>query len=410
VAKKTRYRAAWLVPIVTSPIKNGWVDIEDGIVASIGNYEKSSECRSSDVDLGNSIVLPGLVNAHTHLELSDLRARVPISKSMPQWARHLMRKIGKNSPTENMIRLAVCELLDSGTVLVGDISNTLASVGVLKEAGLAGVVFKELLGFDVTSAQTLVSESLDQLQRLAGSGQKLRMSLAAHAPYSVSPDLFFALSEARAENKLGPISVHIAESSEELEFLATGQGPWRDMLEELGKWNTEWSPSSMSPVSYLQQFGWLGPDTLMVHGVQLTESDLSLMTNFGATLVTCPRSNNWTGAGSPPITDFYRSGVRIAVGTDSLASVDDLNLFSELREIRKLAPEIPAADILRSATKSGADALGFGNEFGAIAPGFSGSLISVSFNSNINDVEEFLVSGVCSEQVAWVGEEARGGI
>ncbi len=404
MAKKTRYRAAWIVPIVTSPIKNGWVEIEEGVVTSTGSYENFSDRRSADVDLGNSIVLPGLVNAHTHLELSDLRGRVPVSQSMPKWSRYLMGQIGRDSPTENMIRLAVHELLNSGTVLVGDISNTLASVSVLKDLGLSGVVFKELLGFDVISAETLVSESVSQLQRLAGSDEKLRMSLAAHAPYSVSPDLFSALSEARSENQLGPISVHIAESSEELEFLATGQGPWRDVLEELDKWNTAWSPSSTSPVSYLEQFGWLGPHTLMVHGVQLTKSDLSLMTNSGVTLVTCPRSNYWTGAGSPPVADFYRSGVRIAVGTDSLASVADLNLFSELREIRRLAPEISAADILRSATQSGAYALGFGNEFGAIAPGFSGSLISVSPGENVNDAEEFLVSGVCSEQVAWLGD------
>jgi cytosine/adenosine deaminase-related metal-dependent hydrolase len=148
--------------------------------------------------------------------------------------------------------------------------------------------------------------------------------------------------------------------------------------------------------------GWLGANTLLVHGVQLTSQELDRVAAAGATVVTCPRSNRWTGAGSPPVEQFYTSGVRVAVGTDSLASVDDLNVFSELREIRRLAPSVPASDILRSATRSGAEALGFGEALGQIAPGAHASLISVRYAEPVVDVEEYLLSGIQPEQVAWL--------
>jgi aminodeoxyfutalosine deaminase len=119
--------------------------------------------------------------------------------------------------------------------------------------------------------------------------------------------------------------------------------------------------------------------------------------------VTCPRSNQWVGAGLPPIERFYRSGVRVAVGTDSLASVGDLNVFSELRLMRQIAPGIPAPDILASATRQGADALGFGDTLGTIEPGKRAELIAVTVPEGANDVEEYLLSGIDPDQVTWVG-------
>ena len=133
------------------------------------------------------------------------------------------------------------------------------------------------------------------------------------------------------------------------------------------------------------------------------------MCTAGATIVTCPRSNQWTGAGVPPLARFYASGVRVAIGTDSLASVDDLNVFGELREIRRLAPSVPAAHILRSATVSGAEALGFGAEAGRIAPGARASLIVVRCAAPVDDVEEYLLGGIRPEQIAWLEEAPTGG-
>ena len=131
-----------------------------------------------------------------------------------------------------------------------------------------------------------------------------------------------------------------------------------------------------------------------MHGVQLSEIELSRLAAAGATLVTCPRSNRWTGVGDPPASRFYRSGVRVAVGTDSLASVDDLNVFSELAAIRRLAPDVPARALLDSATRAGAEALGFEDAFGTIEPGKLAELIAVRVPAGVADVEEYLVSGI----------------
>jgi 5-methylthioadenosine/S-adenosylhomocysteine deaminase len=136
--------------------------------------------------------------------------------------------------------------------------------------------------------------------------------------------------------------------------------------------------------------------------VHFDDGDLSRLAAAGSTVVACPRSNRWTGAGDPPVERFYRSGVRVAIGTDSLASVDDLNLFSELAAVRQLAPEVPATRILESATLAGAAALGFASELGSIAPGKRAELIGLRLPANVQDVEEYLVGGVGPEDVDWL--------
>ena len=407
----TRYHAAWVVPITAPPIRNGWVNVDAGRVTGVGPPEAHTpSAPGREVDLRTRVVLPGLVNAHTHLELSGLRGRVPSAASMPTWTRHLLGCLAESSPDDGAIRAAVAEARRAGTALVGDITNTLASVEPLRHAPIEAVVFKELLGFDEQHAIDVVTRALSDFDRYPGARPRLR--LAAHAPYSVSPSLFAAVRAAVDDRALGPLSVHVAESRDELEFLQTGAGAWREVLEERGRWDSSWTPSTEGPVGYLDRLGWLRSDTLLVHGVHLTDPELERMARAGVTLVTCPRSNRWTGAGSPPVDRFYASGVRVAVGTDSLASVADLNLFTELRVIRRLGPALPASAILRSATLCGAEALGFGDQLGTIAPGYRAALVAVECAEPVDDVEEYLVSGVEPSQVMWLdeipgGEESR---
>ena len=152
----------------------------------------------------------------------------------------------------------------------------------------------------------------------------------------------------------------------------------------------------------LDRLGLLTPRLLAVHGTQLDEHEIARLAQAGATIVTCPRSNRWTGAGTPPIEQFYASGVRVAIGTDSLASVEDLNVFAELAAVRRLAPHVPAARILESATIHGAAALGFASEFGTIAPGKRADLIAVRVPSGVEDVEEYLLSGIEPPDIKWL--------
>ena len=156
-------------------------------------------------------------------------------------------------------------------------------------------------------------------------------------------------------------------------------------------------------MQYLDECGFLNAGVLAVHGVQMTASDLERLAAHGATLVTCPRSNAHTGAGVPPIVDFYESGVRIAVGTDSLASSPDLNVFAEIATLHALAPSVPATLLLESATIQGARALGFDADYGTIEPGKVARLIAVDVPPGTGDVEEYLVSGIQPEQIRWLG-------
>lgn len=290
---------------------------------------------------------------------------------------------------------AIDEMYRAGTALIGDIANTPDSVAALEAGPVDAVIFREVLGFDVSAdaAAAMVEELAGLTSRRSDARVSLRV--AAHAPYSVSPALFRALTAGVP----GPRSVHLAESREECEFLRSGSGAWRQILEARGRWNPRWRPPGCGPVAYLDSLGWLRHDSLLVHGVQLTEAEIRRVADSGATIVTCPRSNAWTGAGVPPVADFYAAGAAVAVGTDSLASAPDLNTFSELACLRRLAPEVPARSILRSATLVGAVALGRGRTHGAIEPSRPAALIAVQTPETVPDVEEYLLTGIVPEQV-----------
>jgi aminodeoxyfutalosine deaminase len=393
------FQAAWVCPIDRPPIKDGIVEIDGGRIAGI--REPGSGSRPGSRHLGNVAILPGLINAHTHLELSWLRGRVPPAVRFPEWVRSMFAMRGRPdavmSPEQvATIAEAIAEMRSTGTVAAGDISNSLASVGPMRDAGLDGVVFHELLGFQERDG-ALVEASRDS--RAAAERAGARISLAPHAPYSTSLELFGAIRAAVNESACPIMSVHLGESPEEVELLQSGGGAWRGILEFLGLWRSDWAIPGCDPVSYLDRHGLLDRQTLVVHGVQLDDAALRRLAAIGATLVTCPRSNQWVGVGYPPIERFYQSGVKVAVGTDSLASVEDLNLFSELKTMRHLAPAVAARTILESATLIGAQALGLGNQLGSLTPGKRAEMIAVDLPGPVADVEEFLLSGITPGQI-----------
>jgi aminodeoxyfutalosine deaminase len=397
------YRARWILPIAAPPIRDGWIVTGDGTVLGVGGGDAPRAWDASSIhvtDLGDVVVLPGLVNAHTHLELSWMRARVPPGESMPEWVSRLMalRRTVSAEPPEPITE-AVHDVRAAGTSLVGDVTNTLAAYDVLADSDLGGAVFRELLGFSAANPEQVVADAQAQLDALMPIGW-LRPSVVPHAPYSVSPALFQAIAAAAGARA---ISIHLGESAEEIKFLRDGTGAWRDLLTRLGVWTEAWTAPACGPVEYLDRFGLVTSRLLAVHGTHLAQHEVARLADAGATLVTCPRSNRWTGAGTPPIEQFYSSGVRVAIGTDSLASVEDLNLFAELACVRRVAPHVPAARILESATIHGATALGFGSEFGTIAPGRRADLIAVRVPRGSEDVEEYLLSGIEPPDIRWLG-------
>ena len=396
----TLLRAAWVCPVAAPPLRAGWVAVHDGRITAVGAGHDAPPAARVE-DLGDAVLLPGLVNAHTHLELSWLRGRVAPGADFLTWVSGLMRaRTAPEQPgdpaTEAPCRDAIAEMRATGTVAVGDIANALISPALLAEAGMPGVVFHELIGFRVTDGARHVEQARLRHSGLASSG--VRIALAPHAPFSVSRELFAAIRDAAAAVAPPLTSVHAGESPEEVALLTTGDGPWRERLVALNAWRDDWTPPGCGAGDYLCDLGVIRAGTLVVHGVQFTDGELARIAGTGATLVTCPRSNTWVGVGAPPIARFLASGVRLAIGTDSLASAPDLNVFAELAELRRLAPEAPARRLLAAATVGGAEALGLGADFGTIEVGRRAELVVVDA-AGVADPEEAMVQGLDATRV-----------
>ena len=401
------FSAKWVVPIVGDPIRDGHVSIDrSGRILSVGRGRPPHATVLSDV-----VLLPALVNAHTHIELSYLHGRVPPSDSFNDWVMTLM-SLRRTFPDPyaavivDRAHHAVGQARASGTGLIGDVSNTLATLDALTEASMPAHVFHELIGFSAADVAVRIAKAREAIET-PSLGNDLRVGLAPHAPYSVSPGLFTAIRREVDAHPHPITSVHLGESAAEVELLKTGTGPARTMLERLGVWSDAWTPPGVSPVSYLADIGFIDARTLIVHGVQFDARDLARIRAIGATLVSCPRSNVYVGVGSPPLAAFYDAGVHVALGTDSLASVADLNMFHELAEARRIAPRVSARQLLESATLTGARALGFDKEFGSIEAGKRAALLAVRVPAQVVDVEEYLVGGVELEAISWLRTDAQ---
>jgi cytosine/adenosine deaminase-related metal-dependent hydrolase len=399
------FSAAWIVPVSSPPVAGGWIAVDGEHIAEVGApgtaaWRQATARADQAVDLGSVAIVPALVNAHTHLELSWMRGRVPPARTMPEWVREVLRLRRSSGDAPSAIAPAIAELRAAGVGVVGDVSNTLASLDALSRSDLDAVVFHEVLGFNAADPVAVAREA-----RARAEATPLRpglsMGLAAHAPYSTSPALFGAVHR-EAEAAHMPIGAHLAESPEEVEFLQSGTGPWRDLLHDLGSWNPSWSAPGCRPAEYLDRLGFLTSGVVAVHGTQLTAGELALLARRRVALVACPRSNAWTGVGTPPWSAIHASGVTLAIGTDSLASAPDLNVFAELAAARRAAPSIPPGWVFRAATLGGAEALGCADRFGTLDPGKSAKVIAVDLPRAVDDVEDALTGGVTPDRVRWI--------
>ena len=429
----TRVEARWVLPIAAPMLSGGWIDVDEarGEIVAVGAAGAAGAAshaadRTIDrtIDLGDAVVLPGLVNAHTHLELAHLAGRVPPAAAFVPWVRSMLAARFTGEVPVATVTAAIVEAIAAmeatGTAGVGDIGNTDAAIGPLASSSLHGVHFREALAFEPTEAARVASAACLGArlagQRLDDRGcSRLRVSVAPHAPYSTSAPLIQALASGLPVDGLsatwpaaaGISSIHLGESPEEIEFLAHGTGPFRALLEDLGKWHAGWQPPGIGPVEYLASLGALHRGLLVVHGAQFTPDALQTLAITGATLVLCARSNRWVGVGVPPVAAAVTAGVPLAIGTDSLASVEDLNLFAELAFLRACAPSVPAAVLLRAATLGGARALGCAT-LGLLGPGASSRAVVRTPPAGVTDVEEWLVADAAdTRDVRWLDALVR---
>ena len=339
---------------------NLWVTTRDGRIAEISPKKPvGAVCH----DLGRGLLMPGLVNAHTHVELSFLAGLVPPSGDFVGWMESLvaLRPDHDKDAAKNAARGAALSMAEKGVALVGDITNTGRARPALQEAGLSVVSYFEALG-PVRAEPP--AEALHWRDGLLDAS-----AIAAHAPYSIPNSRMRSLGQ-RA--RLLPFCIHLAESRAEMEFFSGNGLQGRRMelfLEDRGLAKKDLGELAATPVAHLLGLGVLGPRTLAVHGAQLAGADLELFALSGASLCVCPRSNLGLAGKIAPVAGLAALGVNLALGTDSLASAPDLDLWAEMALLRRLEPGLAPETVLAMATLGGARALGLDDYFGSIEPG-----------------------------------------
>jgi cytosine/adenosine deaminase-related metal-dependent hydrolase len=380
--------APWVLPVEGPPLRHGRVAVEDGRIAWVGREGDPGEPEAPVRDLGDGVLLPGLVNAHCHLELSHLAGQIAFGEGFVPWVEGVVESRGRLA--EGAVRAATAAAIrfleEHGTVAVGEVSNTLVPLELLAASRLSAVVFLELLAWDPAKAEATLAWA-DERSRAAAPVLRpgLEVRLAAHAPHSVSPALLRALVE-----RGGPAAIHLAESPDEAAFLASGGGDWPAFLERRGLGHVAFTAPGLSPVRYAESLGALHPRLVAAHGVQVDAADREALARHGVSVVLCPRSNRNLGVGTADVPTLATAGVRLALGTDSLASVETLDVLDDAVLLHRQFPQLDPAAIVRMATLGGAEALGL-PDLGAIAPGRRAALAFAE--GGARDPHEWLLSG-----------------
>ena len=379
------FHADAVLPGDAAPIADGAVVVDaSGIVVEVGPAASVLPRHAGvRVERIRGVVFPGLVNAHTHLELSGLRGKVAGGAGFVPWLQRLLTTRGEERPEDDgeAIDAAVAELVAAGTAAVGDVSNSLATVGALARAGLAGSVFHEVFGLAREAAMARVETLERGLDEVAAGwpSRDLVYAPSPHTLFTTHPDAVRAvLALAR---RLGVrASLHLAEHPAERAFLATRTGPMATLAASMAEALAAFPVPATDPVRAARALGALGPDVLAVHLADARPDELALVAESGAPVVACPRSNLFIEVRLPPMPAMLAAGIVPALGTDSLASNASLDVLAEARALTDRFPAIAARTLLEMATTAGARALGRA-DLGRIAPGARPGLVACALDA-----------------------------
>ena len=355
--------ARWVVPVSRPPIDEGALALaDDGTVLAVGGRaEVRAEWADAVEERAQGVLLPGLVNAHCHLELACHVDGVPGGQGLFAWATALMgaRKADTAERQREAAANGAAAAVALGTAAVGDVGNSLAAAPGIGRAGLTGVLFHELFGSrELATGDALADAARERAAAAADWPERLGYVPAPHAPFSVDPELLTRIFAAAAAAGRAT-SIHVAEDEDELALLRDGSGRWPALLAGMGVDPATRVPRK-TPVAYLASLGAFETATppLVVHMVHAGADDRRLAREAGATVVLCPRSNLHIGGRLPDVGALVAEGGALALGTDSLASVPDLSLWAEMATLAAHFPAVPAARWLDAATRGGARALG----------------------------------------------------
>lgn len=349
------------------------------------------------VERVHGVLLPGLVNAHTHLELSSLRGQIPGGAGFVPWVEHLIGARAEEQPhgDTQAIDRAIGELDAFGTAGVGEVTNSLAAVRRLASMGLAGCIFHEVFGVELSSLEARVAGLRAMLEEVVGEWPTSDLTYAPspHTLYTTHPQVTRRLID-EARDKGSRVSVHLAEHPSERRFLERGDGPiveWYERRLRLRRESLEWP--GKSPIEFAESLGVLAPHVLSVHLTDARPEELDRVASRQAPVVFCPRSNLHIETRLPPLIAARAAGIWPALGTDSLASNSSLDVLAEARALSDRFPSIPARDLVRMATWEGARALGR-KDLGRIAVGSRPGLFAMETESLEGDPCAFAIANV----------------
>ena len=384
------YSARWVFPVAGPPLENGTVTIRGDHIEAV---ESCGE-RTADLDLGNVAIVPGLVNPHTHLDLSGARGLIPPTDPdhFTDWLRGVIAYRRSRSPEQIQadIRAGWAECMRFGTTLIGDIAAEGASWAAVSEAKARAVVFFEMIGLKEERA-VQAEETARKWFDSRDETPSLRAGMSPHAPYSVHWRLIPGAGQIVREKKR-PTAIHLAEWRAEIELIHSHRGPLVPFLKELGAWEKEGLIKDVKGVMKGCDFR---QPKLFIHCNHLAPST---RIPRNSTIVYCPRTHAAFGHPPHPFREFLQRGVRVCLGTDSLASNPDLDILAEARFVHAKSPDFPGDQLLRMITLSGAEALGWANEAGSLEPGKSADFVAIPLPDRAGDPHDLLFADHAGER------------
>ena len=408
-----RYRARWIVPVTSPPEANGIVAVDGDRIAYAG---PASEAPPGDeVNLGNVILMPGLINVHCHLELTAMRGFLE-DLDFRRWILRLTsarQAVLDNDALLDSARYGIEEGLRAGITTFADTSDSAVGLQAMREAAVRGIVYQEVFGPDPSQCAKSIAGLREKLAGLRYLETPLvRVGVSPHAPYTVSDDLFKATANLAREMQL-PVAVHIAESELEWELVANGSGGFADGLRRRG---IEVAPRGESPVALLEACGVLATRPLLIHCVRVNAADVGRIASSSSAVAHCPVSNAKLGHGVAPLLDLLEVGIPVGLGSDSMASNNRMDLLEEARvallaqrATAQLCDAPEAGDMIELATIAGARALGIDAQVGSLEEGKQADLAAFAIEPAvpIQDPVAALVFSISAARARFVTVAGR---
>jgi aminodeoxyfutalosine deaminase len=410
-SRRTLLRAQWLAPMTMPPLRDGGIVFTGGRIEATGPAKELRETYpdAEIEDAGNSIILPGLINAHTHLELSHLRRGDPPTHLTDWIVKTVMSQAARTGAAEpgavqDAVRAGVKQCIAFGITTVGDISKQcMHTRPALRDGPLRVISYGEIQA--MAARRGLLNERFAAAADTSCESDYLRVGITPHAPYTVEPEGYArCLAFAKEHNR--PLATHLAETPEEATFLASHSGPFRNLWEVgVNAWDDAVPRFAGGPIRFARDLGLLDYPTLLAHVNYCDDEELAILASGKASVVYCPRTHEFFGHPPHRWQDMLARGINVAIGTDSCASSPNLNLVDDLRLLHRLAPNLPPAQLWEMATARAARAVGLPNT-GAIQPGNWADL--TLFNCKTNDPLREILEGDISPSDVWIGGRKQG--